>query len=67
MIPPEMYVWFGAALIAAGIVLLIGWKLTEPQKYRFEVPETYTRFQPARAYHGRHRTEDLDYGDYAGT
>lgn len=57
MIPPEMLVWFGAALIVAGIVLLIGWKLTEPPKYEFVPPEEYPRFVPAKAYQGRHRGE----------
>lgn len=58
MIPPEMLVWFGAALIVAGIVLLVGWKLTEPPTYRFEAPTEYPRFVPAKkTYQGRHRGE----------
>ena len=57
MIPPEMLVWFGAALICAGIVLLVGWKLTEPPTYTYEPPEDYPRFIPARTYEGRHRGE----------
>jgi hypothetical protein len=65
MIPPEMIVWFGAALLVAGIVLLVGWKLTEPKEYVFEAPE-YPRHVPApppepeptiRVYNGRHRSE----------
>ncbi len=57
MIPPEMLVWFGAALLVAGIVLLVGWKLTEPPKYRFEPPPEpeYPPFVPA--YTGRHRSD----------
>lgn len=56
MIPPEMLWWFGAALIVAGIVMLIGWKLTEPEPVRFEPPE-YEPFRAARPYQGRHRGE----------
>lgn len=64
MIPPEMYVWFGAALIMAGITFILLTKITDPPPYRFEAPEDYKRFQPARAYNGRHRKpeEEREYG-----
>lgn len=61
MIPPEMLMWFGFALLAAGTVLLIGWKLTEPEPVVFVAPE----YEPFRrvsreTYSGRHRKGEDD-------
>ena len=49
MIPPEMYLWFSAASLCAGITFLVGWKLIEPKGQ-------------VLVYIGKHREEDRHHG-----